>query len=295
MAERLINVFAYGDEDYIHSIGWRIYSRSGSFKELMTFLQSRVCQDHETATIKQLQIPIAVEEFYSMVRLDSVIATLFSEGIMSENDVYCITNIINGLPRIDESHDDLSPKVVPDYLDIYLNESGLDFSRLIYDDYFSAIHLLWSNKKYISCMKLVFSAVDTFGYVEYGPKKNCFRRWLDEYCDLDSLGITSEELWELRNSMIHMTNLHSHKVSKGTVKQLVPTVTASNVERLPDLDDAKRLHVYKLFKNVIPQGLEKWLETYNQRRSKILQFVHRYDTIVSEARMRNRPYSDTRK
>ena len=30
MKERLINIFAYGDETHVHAIGWRVYEREGT-------------------------------------------------------------------------------------------------------------------------------------------------------------------------------------------------------------------------------------------------------------------------
>ena len=131
----------------------------------------------------------------------------------------------------------------------------------------------------------MFSAIDTFGFIEHGPHRNSFNRWLDDFCDLESLGVTSKELWELRNSMIHMTNLLSYKVRDGTVKQLMPSITSPENEVIPHLDGIKRFHTSRFLMEVLPKGIEQWLKTYNQNRNKIVQFISRYDTIVSEARM----------
>ena len=285
MAENIVNIFAYGDETHVHSIGWRTYMRDGSDEELLTFLRSKVSVDHETAMRQDIREPIKWEEFNSMNRLNATTNTLMSNGIMSENDMYCITPIVNGKVKIDGIDDEFSPDQIPDYLTIYMTDDGLDFPNLIHDDYFQAIRLLWNEKKYISCLKLVFSAIDTFGFIEHGPHGNSFIRWLDDFCDLESLGVTSTELWELRNSMIHMTNLLSYKVRDGSVKQLMPSITSPENEVIPHLNGIKSFHTSRFLLEVLPKGIEQWLKTYNQNRSKIVQFISRYDTIVSEARM----------
>ena len=78
---------------------------------------------------------------------------------------------------------------------------------------------------------------------EYGPCNDCFSRWLDEYCDLQSIRLTSAELWELRNSMIHMTNLESRKVRSGKTAQLLPRITHPDRELPEYFDGMKVFHV----------------------------------------------------
>ena len=69
--------------------------------------------------------------------------------------------------------------------------------------------------------------IDTLGFGEYGPVGNCFVTWLDEYCDMGQAGVTSPELWELRNSLLHMTNLDSNRVRSGAVEGLKPVIINS--------------------------------------------------------------------
>ena len=40
-----------------------------------------------------------------------------------------------------------------DWLEKYTSEAGFDFSRLINDDYFLAIKLLYNNRYFVSCKK----------------------------------------------------------------------------------------------------------------------------------------------
>ena len=282
MTERIVNIFIYGDETHAHELGYCTYRKDGDYDSLIKFLRSRVEFDYKTAVRAPLKKTAKWEDFYSMARLRAVTNTMFAMNVMSDNDPYCITSIVNGSVRIDEVMDTLQ---TPDYLLIYETESGFDFPRLLDDDYFAAMKLLWNEKKYISCMKLMFSTIDTIGFIEYGPINNCFVRWLDQYCDLTSIRVSSTELWELRNSLLHMTNLDSRKVSQNRVERLIPSITDPEVTNLQDSQGTRRFHVSRFLLRLFPEALEKWLVTYNECPKKRLQFIHRYDTVVSESRM----------
>ena len=78
---------------------------------------------------------------------------------------FTLLNDWSMMDTVDEGGDE----AVPDYLRIYRTEGGFDFPELINDDYFEAIHLLWNNRKYVSCLKLVFSTIDTFGIRRVRP------------------------------------------------------------------------------------------------------------------------------
>ena len=285
MTEQLINVFIYGNDTHAHSMGYCKYENSENSDDSAEFLTSKVKSDHLNAKITTLTRPIEWDTFYAMQRLGAVTNTLRKDGIMADGDFYCITHIVNGTIRADEVVDTASPHAVPDYLSIYMTANGFDFAQLIEDDYFSAVKLLWNEKKYISSMKLLFSAIDTFGFIEYGPRQNAFVHWLDNYCDLQSINVTSQELWELRNSLLHMTNLDSHKVRNNAVERILPAIAHPDWEGLPLDDDTKRFHASRFILILLPQAIENWLTTYIQERGKIVEFIRRYDTIVSEARM----------
>ncbi|MCY4669366.1 MAG: hypothetical protein OXC29_15455 [Rhodococcus sp.] len=254
--------------------------------ELKAFLQSNVHDDHQIAARNDLEEPIPWRDFEAMDRVNPITSAIAEAGIVGENDVYCITRIVNGEVRADGTRDESDDATVPNYLQLYLTEDGFNFPKLINDDYFVAIHLLWNNRKFVSCLKLVFSAIDTLSFVEYGPdRRDCFTSWLDEYCDLGAIGVTSGELWELRNSLIHMTNLDSRKVRSGSTDRLLPRFTHPDRDVAPFVDGMKVLHVARFVRAVLPRGIEKWLQSYNQDPGKFAEFVERYDTIVSEARL----------
>ena len=196
MTERLINIFVYGDRTHVQTIGWCMYEKAGTYEGLTKFLQSRVQHDHRDAPREDLEEPIPWRNFEVMDRLTLIAGVLAGGGVvnLNENDIYCVTRIVNGEVRVDDTLDAVDVGAVPDYLHIYSTTDGFDFPQLILDDYFEAIHLLWHSKKYVSCLKLVFSAIETLGYVEYGPNGgNCFAKWLDDYCDLEKVGVTSDE------------------------------------------------------------------------------------------------------
>ena len=285
MRERLFNVFIYGNETHVHSMSYCEYKSEGSYDDLTNFLKSRVHDDYKSAKITTLNQPIEWDTFYSMERLGAVTNTLRNDGIMDEDDIYCITHIIDGNVRVDEVVDTNPPNAIPDYLSIYMTANGFDFPQLIEDDYYAAIKILWNEKKYISSMKLLFSAIDTLGFIEYGPRRNSFILWLDEYCDLRSINVTSQEVWELRNSLLHMTNLDSHKVRNSTVERLLPAIAHPDVKTLPMEGNTRRFHASRFIAVLLPKAIEKWLRTYIQGNGNIVQFIQRYDTIVSEARM----------
>ena len=134
--------------------------------------------------------------------------------------------------------------------------------------------------------------IDTLGFVEYGPVGNCFVTWLDEYCDMGQAGVTSPELWELRNSLLHMTNLDSNRVRSGAVERLKPVIINSQVEVPSHSDGYKNFHLARFTATVLPEGIDRWIRSYNEQPAKLLLFIHRYDTIVSEARLSVIPYPD---
>ncbi len=287
MVKRSINVFLFGNEAGVQSIGWRVYRRAGDDRDIVTFLRERAPQDHQEAPRTNLEKTIPWSEFEVMNRLNPLTGSLVARGVIDDESIYCLTRIVNGEIRIEEMRDEVRGEVVPDYLDLYMTENRFDFPQLIQDDYFDAIHMLWNRRKYVSCLKLVFSAIDTFGYIAYGPGRGreCFVRWLDDYCPIQELELTSSELWELRNSLVHMTNLDSHQVRSRNVRRLLPYINHPDRNVPTVIDDMKVFHVARFVCVVLPHGIEHWLRSYNSRPRKFSEFVERYDTIVSEARL----------
>ena len=172
-----------------------------------------------------------------------------------------------------------------DYFGTFFTKDGFDFSGLINADFFQPVRILYQNQHYVSAAKLLVVAIDSIGYVEYGDiKENTFIRWLNTYVDLSGVGITADELWEHRNSLLHMSNLDSRKVLSGKVRRLVAYVgeLPANVE-LPE-NNAGYYNLQTLIL-AIAHAVGRWANTYNEDRKKIHSFVERYDLIASDARM----------
>jgi hypothetical protein len=166
----------------------------------------------------------------------------------------------------------------------YTDGNTFRFTDLIHDDYFKAIRTLFSAKLYVSCAKLLMSCVDTLAFVEYGNISGNFTNWLDAYIDLLPQNITAEELWEFRNSVLHMTNLASRKVISGKVSPIM--LYAGGSDSMPAItsDLPKPFNLYSLI-TAIATGIGRWGETYNSDRDKLLKFIERYDTTISDSRV----------
>ena len=67
-----------------------------------------------------------------------------------------------------------------DYVPKYLTDDGFDFARMLNDDFFQAIRLLFNHRYYVSAAKLLMTFIDTAGFVEFGDTgKNTFVKWLN--------------------------------------------------------------------------------------------------------------------
>jgi hypothetical protein len=172
-----------------------------------------------------------------------------------------------------------------DYLMRYMTEAGFDFPRLLNDDFFQPVRILYNARHYVSANKLLLVAVDSMGFIEYGNSDgNTFIRWLESYADLRQLGITAGELWEQRNSLLHMSNLDSRKVLAGKVRRLfsyVGTLPAGFTQNEPN---EKHYSLMGLIQ-AVADGCSEWSKSYNVDRAKFETFLDRYDLIVSDSRM----------
>lgn len=173
-----------------------------------------------------------------------------------------------------------------DYFGTFFTEDGFDFTGLLNADFFQPVRILFQQQHYVSAAKLLVVAIDSVSFVQFGeiPGENAFVKWLNTYANLSPLGITAEELWEHRNSLLHMSNLDSRKVLSGKVRRLVAYV--GDIPSDVVLDESKTGY-YNLQKLILAfgQACGKWCETYGTNREKIYSFVERYDLIASDARM----------
>jgi hypothetical protein len=114
-----------------------------------------------------------------------------------------------------EDHPKLGMGKMADFLESYTTEDGLDLPSLINDDTFNAIKLLFCSTYYVSCMKLIVSFIDTVSYLEFGYMPGGVVEWLRLYMSMQKPGITELQLWELRNSILHMSHPDSSLGGRG--------------------------------------------------------------------------------
>ncbi|EOV0119732.1 hypothetical protein ACOIXT_004623 [Vibrio parahaemolyticus] len=179
-----------------------------------------------------------------------------------------------------------------DWCDKYITEKGFRFRELINDDFFQPFRVLYQAGHYVSSIKLMLVAVDSIGYIEFGESSRGedtpFVKWLNEYADLTSVEVTPRELWEHRNSLLHMSNLDSRQVQKGSIKRLVAYVGSIPPE-VELLEENAKYYDYRALIHEFGQACNKWIQSYSDDPSKFDQFIQRYDLIVSDSRMLHIP------
>ncbi len=303
--ERIFNIFVYSDGGMADSFGVRHHRFSGSDTEKAAHLLAKVNCDHPIAKRFALPRTFTAEQWRAAQRHGEILG-YFEEAFQLYRaraaPIYCLTAIVDGVARVDLTAgaepfrgDIVSAQpgrsAVPDYLVDYIDGTEFRFTELIRDDYFHAIRTLFNARLYISCSKLLMSCIDTLAFVEFGDARGNFSKWLDAYVDLASHGISSQELWEFRNSVLHMTNVASRKVITGEVSPIIPY--AGGPETLPAAVGGapKPFNLYGLIES-IGDGIGQWGESYNQDHDKFLIFIERYDLTISDSRMASFMYLD---
>ncbi|MDN8035790.1 hypothetical protein [Burkholderia vietnamiensis] len=301
--EPVYNVYTYFEADELRAVGIKQYYRQGSDAKKLAFLQERATRDFSSVRRVPLARPMPREEYHAMERLGEtthMFEPLFREVGAGMAPLFCVTPIVDGVPTIHVSvplgplnMSELpegvgGPGKMDDYLFKYINEEAgtFDMPGLIHDDYFKAIRLLFNNRHFISCLKLLMSFLDTIAYVEFGdrlPRETpVFIDWLRMFSGPTTAGATPEELWEFRNSLLHMSNLESRKVAAGRVARLTPYV---GVQEYPPSDDPmmKYINTYGLIE-AVAAAIQRWITSYNDHPEKMRTFVQRYDRVVSDDR-----------
>lgn len=297
-AERIFNIFVYYVDGTATEYGVRHHRFDGSDKGKADYLLSRVEHDCSKARRFRFSRSFTPEEWLAVCRYGQGLE-YFEEAFVlfraSVAPVFCITAVVDGVPKVDKQ---IGPEpyrgdmvtaqdgwgAVPDYLVQYTNGNAFRFTDLIHDDYFKGIRTLFNAKLYVSCSKLLMSCVDTLAFVEYGDIAGNFSRWVATYVDVEPLGISADELWEFRNSILHMTNLSSRKVVAGKVSPIMPLSGPEFIMPLVVPNAPRPFDLFGLIK-AVGQGVGKWGEDYNVDRDKWLKFIERYDTTISDSRM----------
>lgn len=305
--EHVFNIFVYFDKGSAIEYGACSHAIGGDDAEKIAYLRSRIEQDHRAARRYGFSRSFTIEEWRAVSRLGQCL-TYFEEAFSClgapQEPLVCITPVVDGAPRADTQaglkpfRGDAVTRVegwgaVPDYLVHYTSGNTFRFTDLLNDDYFKAIRLLFNASLYVSSAKLLMSCVDTLAFVEFGNVPGNFTKWVGTYVDLAPVGISAEELWEFRNSIVHMTNLASRKIVAGKVSPIMLYV--GSPASLPAIDRSlpKPFNLYGLIE-AVSSGIGRWGESCNADPDKMVKFIERYDTTISDSRLVWVPHSEAK-
>jgi len=289
MVERgAVNIFLYGTEAHFEEIGYHSYMFPSGMAEteMNEMLRVRAAADFDVPERHRLSRPLSREDLYGVMRREpwmlEQVGNIIAAGVR-----HCITAVVNGRPQTDETLETRDGYAVHDYLVMFRSRDGfVDLIRLIDGDFMESIKCLFKAQLYVAATKLTMSMIDTLGFLEFGPEQDVFRRWLNRYVDLSDLNVSADELWELRNSLLHMTNLSSRRVESGRVERLTFIIAGPDIATPERLGGTKVLHLARLLAVTLPTAIGEWVRTYSDDERKRNRFVHRYDTIVSESRIK---------
>lgn len=301
MSENIYNVFLFFENEICSAIGYVVHSYDGSDLDGCEYLQKNLQKDFLAAKKFSLLKPFSRFEYNARCRLGeghhlyeelfvslgAEISPLFIATPVKDGDIYF---------NCSSRHDDLDINaisamqgikgVMTDWLVKYTGENGIDISQLVHDDYFLAIKLTFNAKLYVSSMKLLVCCIDSIAYIEYGNDRQStpFIKWLDAYANLSALGITAAELWEMRNGILHMTNINSTKVRNNKVRRITFRVGGPDDYPREAADGVYYFDFYGLIQE-FAQALGRWIETYNNDHNKFIKFIERYDETISDSRV----------
>lgn len=298
--EEIYNIYLIYDDDLCSSIAVKSHRVEGSDEEKVAHLIERVESDFKGVEPIMLSKPFTREEHNARCRLGDEIGLLeevFIKLKAAQEPLFVSTPVKEGKPFFNYSsrHGDFDVHAaakstglggsMDDWLERYSTDKGIKLSELIHDDYFLAVKTLFNSGLYVSSMKLLVSCIDSIAYIEHGDVPGAFIKWLDNYADLSPLGITAEELWELRNSLLHMTNLNSRKVRKEKVRRISFRVSHPKNSMIDN--DSDEIYYFNFMDLVRSFSLAqaKWLSSYNEDREKFVKFVERYDETISDSRL----------
>lgn len=296
--ERVFNLFYFVESNEIFQLGYVEHTLEGTDEEKSDCLRRSVQSDLSNATTVPSPAGLTLKRFMALSRQGrtlEVFEEIFQKLAARADPLCCITAVVDGKPEIDistpheplllskhQGHPKLGGGVMSDYLEDYMRPEGFDMPSLIHDDYFNAIKMLFNNGYYVSSMKLLASFIDTLAFLEHGDTPRNFVKWLEEYAALDRVGITPSQLWGLRNSILHMTNLDSRRVLRGDEKRISFCVATTGFTPEDDHENSY-FNLLDLI-NVIASGLSKWIGTFNQQPEKFTTFIERYDRVLSDNR-----------
>lgn len=312
MKEKVFNIFLFINlNDEVEKFGVVVHEIDGTDKQKIEYLRRNCDKDIEKVDFfdipeniklkrqinytENIGIPYHLFQTMEYDRTD----VLFFEEIFNKygatgNPLYMKTPVVNGEIRIEGFRENLTTpdsmkyhsveiEYPGDYLIKYMKNEGFALDELINDDFFKAVKLLFKEGLYVSSAKLLMSCIDSIAFLEYGDQKGIFQLWLKNYCDLSKVEISEDELWEFRNSILHMSNYDSRKVLNKKVKRLILMVNPIDDTVLNENSEGKMFDLPKLIFEVA-KGIGNWVDSINENRDKLKIIVNRYDRVVSDSR-----------
>jgi hypothetical protein len=296
LEERAFNIFVYFDDGIARQYGAYYHLLSGDDESKLKYLVANAEIDHRHARRFDFNRTFTRQQWFAALRFNDL-GNYFEEAFCHYEApnplIYCATPVIDGVPTASQQvfsspfRGDVVTQIegrgaVPDYLVTYIRGNKFYLAELLNNDYFKAIRLLFNAGHHISSVKLLMSCIDTLAFVEYGDVRGNFTNWLTEYVDLTVIGISPVEVWEFRNSILHMTNLASRQVLAGKVSPITPYI--GRTPSIPQLDPRlPKPFNLNLLLVAVEDGASKWAGTYVDR-EKMLEFIERYDTMISDGR-----------
>ncbi len=312
--ETVANLFLFIENGVIKSLGVVAHSvELGDDGQISQFLKERVIADSSIAT----RHPLPIDSIHSWLGVDAKSGLeykyfaylhrtgkalwLFEKPLQAinapSNPFVCFTPIVENKPEFTSSthanplanptiqSEEFGGIIKMDWLAANTTDDGLNIHDLLADDFTEAIKLLYQHKHYVAAMKLVVSFIDTLAYLEYGDVASNFETWLSTFANLAPVGIAPNELWELRNSLLHMTNPISRKVLSGKVTRLYFYTGTGSRTVLIDSESGTKMFSFEALYDSLILALEIWGKSFNGNLPKQLIFIERYDTIMSERRL----------
>lgn len=299
MREAVYNLFLIFDGEVCSEVGFVVHEHKGTDDETLQFLRNRVKEDLSVARKYRLSKPFTLQRLNAKMRLGEAMHLyddVFVKLRASARPLFVATPVREGSVFFNYSGppsaldvQDVSEHLghrgkMVDWLEKYTTDKGIDLPQLIHDDYFLAIKLTFNSRLYVSAMKLLVCCIDSIAYIEYGNdrKRVPFIDWLKTYADLAPLGITEEELWEMRNGLLHMTNINSTKVRNNKVRRISFRIGSLSE---PEQQTEVFYFEFRALIQAFAEAQSKWIQTYNVDREKFSAFIERYDETISDSRV----------
>lgn len=310
--EIIFNIFPICNKGLISSIGYRFHEKSGSDEEKISFLLSRI--ELDAKELKYIKTPenykviiqngteinaLTHERFFNLLKNGQegmLYEPIFQLCEASESPLSVTTMIIDGeikaevqkkvetMAETDDFEELMGDIPLPDdYLEKYLTRDGFDFISLIDEDFLEDIMFLFHNQKYVSAVKLLMVAIETFGFLEYGDSENNFKNWLKNFADLSDLRLTIDELWEYRNSILCIKNYQSQEEAHNQYSRLSFCISDKEADFSRANDGERFLNLQTLL-SLVTLGIVNWISLIDEDESKFGTFIDRYERIISGTR-----------